>query len=251
MVEDWIGAHVEDPSGRRFGTLVDLFVGRTSGEPEFGIVALAADGGDRVAVPLGGTRRETDGLVVPFDADLALGAPRMQSEVDEIPAEVGAMIYDRFGIPAPTQSEAPTRPLPPAAGTDDDVEVVLSEEQLAVETRSQATERVRVRKRVVIEDVTMTVTVRREELIIEREPIVGTSRQAAEGDFPLPTETGEVEFVLHAEEPVVTKRVVPVERVKLNRNTITEERHISETVRRERAEVDETPLTPSQEDTPR
>ncbi len=250
MVEDWIGAHVEDPSGRRFGTLIDLFVGRTSGEPEFGIVALAADGRDRVAVPLGGTRRETDGLVVALDADLALAAPRMQGDVDEIPAEVGAMIYDRFGVPAPTQSDAPTRPMPAAAG-DEDVEVVLSEEQLAVETRSQATERVRVRKRVVTEDVTMTVTVRREELIIEREPIVGTSHQAADGDFALPTETGEVEFVLHAEEPVVTKRVVPVERVKLNRNTITEERHISETVRRERVEVDETPLTPAQEDIPR
>jgi uncharacterized protein (TIGR02271 family) len=246
MVDEWIGAHVEDPGGRHFGTLEELFVGRASGEPEFGIVALAAEGHDRVAVPLTGARRETDGIVVAFDADRALAAPRMQGDVEEIPAEVGALIHERFGVAPPT---AATQPMQPPHAAHDEPEVVLSEEQLAVETRATATERVRVRKRVVTEDVTVTVTVRREELVIEREPVAGTSHKAAEAaDFPLPTDTGEVEFVLHAEEPVVTKRVVPVERVKLSRNTITEERRIVDTVRRERAEVEEEPLAPTQQE---
>jgi uncharacterized protein (TIGR02271 family) len=253
MFEDWIGATVAGTDGRAFGTLEDLFVGRTSGEPEFGVVSLAGGGRDRVVVPLTGARRLPEGVAVGFDSERALAAPRMQSDVEEIPAEVGAMIHDRFGLdappppaaPAPASSDTPTAVMP---ASDEPAEVVVSEEQLAVETRSVPTERVRLHKRVVTEDVTVTVTVRREELVIEREPIAGTSHQAAEGDFPLPTDSGEVEFVLHAEEPVVSKRVVPVERVTVNKNTITEERRIAETVRRERVDVDETPVTSPQED---
>ena len=243
--EDWLGSTATDPTGAPVGRLAELFVGRTSGTPEFGIVELGG-GDERVAVPLTGARREAGGLVLPFPAEKAFAAPRMQADVDEIPAEVGALIHEQFGLhDAPT---APTVPLD--AHAEDEVEVTLSEEQLAVETRSQATERVRVRKHVVTEEVTVTVTLRREELIIEREPVPGTSHQAAEDDFPLGDDGRTVEFVLHAEEPVVTKRVVPVERVRINRNTITEERRIADTVRRERVDVDEVPAT-QQEELPR
>lgn len=236
--EDWLGSPAADPTGARVGTLVELFVGRTSGTPEFGVVDLEAGDG-RVAVPLTGARREAAGLVLPYGADRVLGAPRMQGEVDEIPAEVGALINDHFGVDARAAAAEP----------EEEVEVTLSEEQLAVQTQAVPTERVRVRKRVVDEEVTLTVTLRREELVIEREPLPRTSHQASETGFPLGEDARTVEFVLHAEEPVVTKRVVPVERVRVNRNTITEERHIADTVRRERVDVDEVPI--DQEDLPR
>jgi uncharacterized protein (TIGR02271 family) len=237
MHNDWLGSPVADPAVGRFGTLTELFVGKSSGAPEFGVVALG-NGEERVVVPLAGARREADGVVLPFPAERVLAAPRMQSDVDEIPSEVGQIILDHFGV----QTDA-TTPMAPVH-EDEDVEVTLSEEQLAVETRAVATERVRVRKHVVTEEVTVTVTLRREELVIEREPVAGTSHQASETGFPLAEGGGDdVEFVLHAEEPVVTKRVVPVERVRVNRNTITEERRISDTVRRERVDVDETSLT--------
>jgi uncharacterized protein (TIGR02271 family) len=203
-----------------------------------------------VVVPLTGARRLPEGVAVAFPAERALAAPRMQKDVEEIPAEVGAMIHDQFGVaPPPATAQPPaTAPTQVMPHRDEPAEVVVSEEQLAVETRAIPTERVRLHKRVVNEEVTVTVTVRREELVIEREPVAGTSRQAAVSDFPLPTETGEVEFVLHAEEPVVTKRVVPVERVTVNKNVITEERRIVENVQRERVDVDETPIAQRQED---
>jgi uncharacterized protein (TIGR02271 family) len=263
MNDDWLGSPVADTAGQSCGRLIELFVGKTSGEPEFGIVALG-NGEERVAVPLTGALRGPGGTVVlPFAAERVLAAPRMQGEVDEIPAEVGRLIHEQFGMHdaptaattplPPTAATAPLPPTPPAAplpaNDHEDVEVTLSEEQLAVETRAHATERVRVRKHVVTEEVTVTVTLRREELVIEREPVPATSHQAATTDFPLGDDGREVEFVLHAEEPVVTKRVVPVERVRINRNTITEERRIADTVRRERVDVDETPTT--QEGLPR
>lgn len=246
--DDWLGLPIADPAGRRFGRLDELFVGRTSGRPEFGIVVLGdeAEGGrERIAVPLHGATRRADALELPIDAERVHSAPRVQAEVDEIPAEAGRLILEHFGLD-PDPAEATTSAMPPVAGprdagADEDVELIRSEEQLAVETRSRATERVRVRKAVTTEDVTVTVTLRREELIIEREPL------AADAGTPVSdlAFTGEevVDFVLHAEEPVVTKRAVPVERVRLRRNTIVEQERITDTVRKEHVEVDEAPMT--------
>ncbi len=42
--------------------------------------------------------------------------------------------------------------------------------------------------------------------------------------------------MLHEEQPVVEKRVVPKERVRLDKDTVTDEREISEEVRKERIE---------------
>jgi stress response protein YsnF len=44
--------------------------------------------------------------------------------------------------------------------------------------------------------------------------------------------------VLHAEEPVVEKRTVPKERVRLETDTVQEERSVSDTVRREEVDVE-------------
>ena len=44
--------------------------------------------------------------------------------------------------------------------------------------------------------------------------------------------------MLHEEEPVVEKRVVPKERVRLDTETITEEREVSEEVRKEQIETE-------------
>ena len=253
--DDWLGLPIADPAGRRFGRLDELFVGRTSGRPEFGIVVLGdeAEGGrERIAVPMQGDTRRADALELPIDAERLHSAPRVQAEVDEIPAEAGRMILEHFGLD-PDPAEATTSAMPPVAGPgdagaveDEDLEIVRSEEQLSVETRRRATERVRVRKEVTTEDVTVTVTLRREELVIEREPLAeGAGTPVADTAF---AEEGAVDFVLHAEEPVVTKRLVPVERVRLRRNTIVEEERITDTVRKEHVEVDEAPI--NREDRP-
>jgi stress response protein YsnF len=48
----------------------------------------------------------------------------------------------------------------------------------------------------------------------------------------------EHEVVLHEEQPVVEKRVVPQERVRLDQDVRTEEETVSEEVRKERIEAD-------------
>ena len=110
-----------------------------------------------------------------------------------------------------------------------------SEEELRVGTAERESGRVRLRKFVVTEDVTTTVPVTREELRVEREPITDANRDAATSGAEISEEEHEV--VLHEEEVVVDKRAVPKERVRLDKDTVTEEREVSETVRKEQVET--------------
>ena len=52
----------------------------------------------------------------------------------------------------------------------------------------------------------------------------------------------EHEVVLYEEQPVVEKRTVPKERIRLEKDTVTDEREVSEEVRKEQVEPDGTDL---------
>ena len=112
-----------------------------------------------------------------------------------------------------------------------------SEEELSVGTTEREAGRVRLKKYVVEDQVTETVPVRREEVRVEREPITDANVDDAT-DGPAISEE-EHEVTLRSEEPVVEKRTVPQERVRLEKDVETEEREVSETVRSERIDVDD------------
>ena len=106
-----------------------------------------------------------------------------------------------------------------------------SEEQLHVGTEKVEAGRARLRKYVVTENVTQTVPVSHEEVRLEREPITGANRGAAMSGSDISEEEHEV--TLRAERPAVNKETVPVERVRLGTETVTEEHEVSETLRKE------------------
>jgi uncharacterized protein (TIGR02271 family) len=109
--------------------------------------------------------------------------------------------------------------------------MVRSEEQLRVGTEQTETGRVRLHKYVVTEEQQVTVPVRHEEVRVEREPVRGDER-ASIGE-------ADQEVVLHAERPVVQTEAVPVEKVRLSTETVTEQRTVRGKVRKERVEVDD------------
>ena len=113
-----------------------------------------------------------------------------------------------------------------------------SEEELRVGTQQREAGRARLHKYVVTEQVTQTVPVSHEEVRVEREPITEGNRDQALSGSDISEEEHEV--VLHAEEPVVEKRAVAKERVRLDTETVTEDREISEEVRKEQIEADGT-----------
>jgi uncharacterized protein (TIGR02271 family) len=122
------------------------------------------------------------------------------------------------------------------SGPTTDDAMTLSEERLNVGTRSQEAGRARLRKYVVTENVTETVPVSHEEVRLEREPITDANIGNAM-DGPAISEE-EHEVVLHAETPVVEKEAVPVERVRLDKTTVTEQTQVSEGLRKEEVELD-------------
>ena len=123
------------------------------------------------------------------------------------------------------------------SGPETDEAMTRSEEHLRVGTATQEAGRVRLRKYVVTEQQSVQVPVTREEVRIEREPITDANRgDALEG--PAISEE-EHEVVLHAERPVVATEAVPVERVRLGTETVTEQEQVSGEVRKEQIELED------------
>jgi uncharacterized protein (TIGR02271 family) len=81
------------------------------------------------------------------------------------------------------------------------------------------------------------VPVSREEVRLEREPITDANRGAAL-DGPAISEE-EHEVTLHAERPVVDTEAVPVERVRLGKETVTDTESVSGEVRKEQIDFDD------------
>jgi uncharacterized protein (TIGR02271 family) len=122
------------------------------------------------------------------------------------------------------------------SGPTTDDAMTLSEERLNVGTEQVEAGRARLRKYVVTENVTQTVPVSHEEVRVQREPITDANIGNAM-DGPAISEE-EHEVTLHAERAVVEKEAVPVERVRLDTQTVTEQQEVSDTVRKEQVDTD-------------
>jgi len=111
-----------------------------------------------------------------------------------------------------------------------------SEERLDVGTERHETGRARLRKYTVTDTVTTQVPVSHEEVVIEREPITDANRDAAMRGPEMRED--EYEVTLHAEEPVVQKHTEPVERVRLDTETVTGSETVSDEVRKEKIDTE-------------
>jgi uncharacterized protein (TIGR02271 family) len=109
-----------------------------------------------------------------------------------------------------------------------------SEEELQVGTRRVPRGQAGVRKQVVTEQEHRTVPVEREELRVQREPI-----PAGEGNSDAEVAADERTVELREEQPVVDKRVVPKERIRVGKEVVRDQEQLSEPVRKEQIEVDQ------------
>jgi uncharacterized protein (TIGR02271 family) len=194
---------------------------------------------------------------VPFDKATVKDAPKMDPD-GRLSQQEEAELYRHYGLDysesrsdsglpegdagtaTQTTGAADREPGGPGgdlSGPNTDDAMTRSEEELTVGTQQREAGRARLRKYVVEDQVTQTVPVRREEVRIEREPITDANVDQAT-DGPAISEE-EHEVVLHAEEPVAEKRVVPKERVRMGKDVQTDEQQVSDTVRKEQIDVDD------------
>ncbi len=255
------GRTVYDSDGDKVGTIDEVYLDAQTGDPEWLAVKTGLFGLKQSFVPLRGAEIGTDRVVVPFDKARVKDAPKIDPdgqlshrEEDELYTYYGYASTDgnvtgdatarhaertttteTRGSAAGGHAETRGRTESRDTNRGDDA-MTRSEERLVGGTRTEEAGKARLRKYVVTEQEQVTVPVQREEVRLEREPITDANRGPATAG-PDITES-EHEVTLRAERPVVDTEAVPVERVRLGKETVTDEERVSGEVRKERIDYD-------------
>ncbi|NEK59381.1 PRC and DUF2382 domain-containing protein [Geodermatophilus sabuli] len=251
-----IGSTAFGTDGKKLGKVGEVYLDDETGRPEWATVQTGLFGTKQTFVPLASAEIAGEDLRVPFDADRVKNAPHVDVESGHLSPQEESELYRYYGLDSGVGTTDVTTTTThqdrDGDGIRDDVEgrtvgrdtsgpttdtaMTRSEEHLQVGTQRVETGRARLRKYVVTENVSQTVPVSREEVRVEREPITDANIGNAL-DGPAISEE-EHEVTLHAERPVVAKEAVPVERVRLDTQTVTEQETVTGEVRKEQIEVD-------------
>lgn len=270
------GGTVVGTDGDKIGKVSQVFLDDATGNPEWVTVTTGLFGTAESFIPLNQGSVRGDEIVVPYDKAKVKGAPRVEDSNGHLSESEEAELYRYYGLDYSTgydDAATSSYDVTDTAGLDSttttgvaatgttgydsttdadargtvghdtsgpttDDAMTRSEEQLHVGTEKVQTGRARLRKYVVSDTETVTVPVSREEIRLEREPITdGNVGDALDG--PAISEE-EHEVVLTEERPVVAKEAVPVERVRLDKETVTDTETVTESVRKEEIELDGT-----------
>ena len=225
-IKTWRGHEALGSDGDKLGKIEDIYLDEETGKPEWLAVKTGLFGGRVSFVPLAEASLEGDTVTVPYDKATVKDAPHAEAD-GQLSQQEEAQLYrhygleygesrsdsglaqgernggrsDRSGDPTPDGSDGVVGN--DVSGPETDGAMTRSEEELRVGTTERETGKARLRKYVVEDEVTQTVPVRREEIRVEREPITDANADEA-----------------------------------LDGPAISDEQHVSETVRKEEIEVE-------------
>jgi uncharacterized protein (TIGR02271 family) len=244
-VRTWEGRTLVDRDGTPVGSIDAIYLDDRTGQPEWALVNTGLFGTRSTFVPIAQAATIDENVQVPYDKRRIKDAPRM--DVDQHLSEAEErQLWRHYGFDYDTADRRAARDDvtsrrgragQDATGPTTDDAMTRSEEELQIGTAKRERGRVRLRKYVTTEQVQQAVPVRRERVRLEREPVSDANLHAATSGPEL--SEAEHEVVLHEEEPVVEKRVVPKERIRLGKQTVTGEERVAEDVRREQIEIDD------------
>jgi uncharacterized protein (TIGR02271 family) len=248
------GRTLIDRDGDKIGDVSEVYEDQQGGQAEWALVSSGLLKTKKVFVPLQGAEVDGENVRVPVQKEQVKDAPGIEADGD-LSEDEERRLFEHYGMPYTMEGSTTATGTPggdvgdrgttgrdtgrdtvghDTSGPTTDEAMTRSEEELRVGTQRQESGRVRLRKRVVTEHVQTTVPVQREEVHLEREPITEANRGDAL-DGPAISEE-EHEVVLHEERPVVSTEAVPKERVRLSKDTVTEEETVGGEVRKEQIE---------------
>jgi uncharacterized protein (TIGR02271 family) len=244
----WIGRDAYDPTGEKIGKIAEIYYDDVTQRPEWVSISTGLFGMKKTLVPIHGSHPTGDGdLQVAFDKEMVKDAPRIEPG-GHLTAEEERELWSYYGYDydstksrdygygkAYTQDRA-DRDYTWRNDREADDAMTRSEEELRVAKQREATGTVRLRKYVVTEQQQMTVPVQREEVRVEREPI--TQANVDEATRGPDISEAEHEVTTYEERPVVSKETVPKERVRLEKDTVTDTETVEGEVRKEQIEVE-------------
>lgn len=238
---DWIGRTVYGSDGDKIGDVTNVYADDVTGRPDWMTVSTGWFGSAEQFVPISGTSMTGDDLSIAFNEDTVKNAPSIDGD-QHLDADEERRLYSHYGMDFDRDSTDDVERADEGyaysdnrARRDDtsgDTSVVRSEEELSVDKVEREAGTVRLKKYVVTEDVSMTVPVRKEVARVTREKVSDGNGGTINDDEVVE------EITLTEEEVVVDKNVVAKERVGIETETVTEDRQVSETVRKERVDTD-------------
>jgi uncharacterized protein (TIGR02271 family) len=261
MLGQLAGKHVKGPDGENIGKIADVYESTDGGGGTFATVNTGLFGGGASFFPLDAAEVRGDDVVVPYSKSFIKDAPRVEND-EELTAPEEQRLFEYYsqaggmttGAATTTTTDTTTTGTQGFTGDRDDRDNVhgtvghdtsgpttdnamtRSEEQLRVGTERVEAGRARLRKYVTTETETRTVPVTKETVHVEREPITDANMPNAMSGPAISEEEHEV--VLTEERAVVQKEAVPVERVRLDKDTVTENVQVTEEVRKEQIDMD-------------
>jgi sporulation protein YlmC with PRC-barrel domain len=257
-LRDLLGRDVLASDGARLGHVADVYIDPDTGAPRW----LVLPGGILTTgvsfVPADGAGRDEDGrLVVGYTRKQVRKAPHPDADGDLTPEEEAALARHyvaaaravtehRNPIADPTletdlrdvgaDAEDETDEWLVHPGPSDTTAMVRAEEGVRADTTPRADQRARLIKRVVTEHVTFTVPVRREVLHLVYEDIPDGEAVAIGAGEPF-SPMAEQEFVLYGEIVEYEKKIVPKERVRLQKELVEEVVDLRTDLRKEEIDV--------------
>ena len=234
-IETWEGRTLHDADGDTIGEITNVYLDADTGQADWIAVKTGMLGSSITLVPVSGATPAEDGIAVPYEKSFVKDAPTFEDD-EEISSEQARELFAHYQLAShgPVEQRAPVGRDTSGPTTDD--AMTRSEEELRVGTAARESGRARLRKYVVTEQVQTTVPVQHEEVRVEREPITSANVDSALDGPALSEEEHEV--TLYSEQPVVEKRVVPKERVRLEKDTYVEDAHVTEEVRSEQIQAE-------------
>ncbi|ACP32558.1 PRC and DUF2382 domain-containing protein [Corynebacterium aurimucosum] len=266
-IKDLFNATAYDKAGEKLGSVKEVFVDEQSGQPTFVEVNHGLFGMSSSLVPLRGHDFTGDELKLAFSKDRIENAPDFDSDKPLTP-EAQADIFkhydlenaqdvttyrderdERAGVAGAGVAGAGVAGAGAGAHAKDETaatssnlsnnegEVIRSEERLDVNKERVATGEARLRKYVVTDTETVEVPVEREEVRVERTPISEADAANYTGTIG-DNGAEEASVTLHEERVNVEKKTVPVEKVNLSKETIKDTETHTEDLRKEQIDTD-------------
>ena len=201
------GKPVIGSDGSKIGTVADIYFDKDTEQPEWALVTTGMFGTKHSFVPITNASMEGDELRVPFTKDQVKDAPNLDDD-GELSQDEEAMLARHYGM---SYSEAPSDTgLPQGGGTATATETTTQQPTVGRDVSGPETDNAMTRS--------------------EEELRIGKVRR--------PSGLVRLRKRIVQEQVVVDKEVVPKERIRLDTDTVVEERQVSETVAREEITVE-------------
>jgi len=230
----WVGRTLIDRNGDKIGRIDDLYLDDDTGQPEWLAVSTGLFGTRLSFVPIRGAESRGEDMVSQWTKEQVKDAPNAEAD-GQLSEEEEERLFRHYGLDYGQRRSGKTADVEDRSTSRDDA-MTRSEEELRVSKESRETGRVRLRKYVDTEHVSEQVPVTREEVHVEREPITDANRDKAL-DGPDIREA-EHEVILHEERVDADTQAVPKERVRLDKDVVTDEETVEADLRKERVEVE-------------